>query len=230
MVKIILISLTIGIVASILKSIIKSNRYRKKTNRKYYRNIKYSKITGSKITENKENQNCSDYKNIKFNEDYDSLAKNEQKLEKMKQEYNQHYEQKVKLYENLKKVDKYVEKGKNYELQIMKFYQDKSYRVFPNGMNKGKKDAGIDLIAWKDDEVVLIQCKNHKKEIQQDQIRKFIGDCYLYENKNKDITKNKKIKRDFVSNSSADYGSKMFLNENQGIVNFLNIKANFSSI
>ena len=217
MIEIILISLAVGTVASILKSIIKSNKhYNKRNNRKYYKNTIYSK-------NNLKNDSKSNFKyELQINEPKDKITNYIET-----EEYNQYYQQKVKLYEHLKKDDNFIEKGKNYELQIKKFYENKNYRVYANGIKQGKKDAGIDLIAWKDAEVVLMQCKNHKKEIQQDQIRKFIGDCYLFENKYKEKIKHRKIKREFVSNSSADYGSKMFLNENQGIVNFLNIKANF---
>lgn len=217
MIEIILISLAVGTVASILKSIIKSNKhYNKRNDRKYYKNTIYSK-------NNLKNDSKSNFKyELQINEPKDKITNYIET-----EEYNQYYQQKVKLYEHLKKDDNYVEKGRNYELQIKKFYENKNYKVDTNGINKGKKDGGIDLIALKDNEIILIQCKNHQKEIEQDLIRKFIGDCYVFESKNKDITKNRKIKREFVSNSSADYGSKMFLNENTEIVNFLNIKANF---
>ena len=217
MIEIILISLAVGTVASILKSIIKSNKhYNKRNNRKYYKNTIYSK-------NNLKNDSKSNFKyELQINEPKDKITNYIET-----EEYNQYYQQKVKLYEHLKKDDNFIEKGKNYELQIKKFYENKNYKVDTNGINKGKKDGGIDLIALKDNEIILIQCKNHQKEIEQDLIRKFIGDCYVFESKNKDITKNRKIKREFVSNSSADYGSKMFLNENTEIVNFLNIKANF---
>lgn len=122
---------------------------------------------------------------------------------------------------NNRTSDKYkIQKGKEYENKIQKIYESIGYKVFPNGKVKGFKDGGIDLIAWADDEVVLIQCKNHEREIKQILLKKFYADAMSYERKNANIIKNRKITREFISNSALDYGAKMWLKENEGVINF----------
>jgi len=55
-----------------------------------------------------------------------------------------------------------VKKGKDYEEIIAKLFSCRGYTVEENGKNRGKKDGGIDLIASKPNETILIQCKNWK--------------------------------------------------------------------
>ena len=52
------------------------------------------------------------------------------------------------------------QKGEQYEEYIAKHYRTKNYYVIENGKNKGRKDGGIDLIAIKQNQLILIQCKN----------------------------------------------------------------------
>lgn len=52
------------------------------------------------------------------------------------------------------------QKGDKYELQISSLYKSKGYKVYQNGAINGVADGGIDLIAYKGDDAVLIQCKN----------------------------------------------------------------------
>ncbi len=73
------------------------------------------------------------------------------------------------------------QKGYNYELQIGKYYQKQGYKVYFKGINEGLKDQGIDLIAYKDNEALLIQCKNWEySQVKQEQLRIFLGDCTAY--------------------------------------------------
>jgi len=69
-----------------------------------------------------------------------------------------------------------VKKGKEYEDIIAKLFRCRGYIVEENGKDKGKKDGGIDLIAFKDNETVLIQCKNWKStskyKIRHDELKK----------------------------------------------------------
>ena len=51
-------------------------------------------------------------------------------------------------------------KGDEYEIYIAKHYRSLGYTVIEHGKEKGRKDGGIDLIAEKNDEVILIQCKD----------------------------------------------------------------------
>ncbi|MDL1957373.1 MAG: restriction endonuclease [Candidatus Desulfofervidus auxilii] len=69
-----------------------------------------------------------------------------------------------------------VKKGKEYEEIIAKLFSCRGYTLFENGKNKGKKDGGIDLVASKANETILIQCKNWKStskyKIRHDEIKK----------------------------------------------------------
>lgn len=53
-----------------------------------------------------------------------------------------------------------VDKGKEYEEYIAKYYERLGYYVWQHGKDKGVKDNGIDLIAKKGKEILFIQCKN----------------------------------------------------------------------
>lgn len=150
--------------------------------------------------------------------------------EKKEKEYNQYYEKKKDIYDYFEKAYRTKtlskkELGEQYEKQIGKYFEKMNFRIDYNGINNGIKDGGIDIIAWGFKKVLLIQCKNHKSQINQELLRKFIGDCKIYEENNKYKIKDKEIKRIFVSNSTADYGADRFLNENRNILEFLRIQA-----
>ena len=117
----------------------------------------------------------------------------------------------------------------NYEVIVMneeKEIKDLCGQILATWIiNNGKKDGGIDIIGWNSEKVLLIQCKNYRSQINQDLLRKFIGDCKIYEEKNKYKIKDREIKRIFASNSTADYGADRFLNENRNILEFLRIQA-----
>lgn len=53
-----------------------------------------------------------------------------------------------------------IEKGKEYEEFIAKYYEELGYYVWKHGKEKGREDNGIDLIAKKDKEIIFMQCKN----------------------------------------------------------------------
>lgn len=105
------------------------------------------------------------------------------------------------------------QKGYNYELQIGKYYQKQGYKVYFKGINEGLKDQGIDLIAYKDNEALLIQCKNWEySQVKQEQLRIFLGDCTAYLEQNHKIFAKKNVKRIFITSSkNIDYGVKKFL-------------------
>ena len=56
------------------------------------------------------------------------------------------------------------ELGKRYERYIGYLYEKDGYRVDYQGILKGKKDGGIDIIAIKKKEVLIIQCKRYGKD------------------------------------------------------------------
>ena len=148
-------------------------------------------------------------------------------IEKEKNQKSQNDEKLLDCYEKVYKTNYKTKKelGNEYELQIGRYFQSLNFKIYYNGINNGKKDGGIDIIGWNSEKVLLIQCKNYRSQINQDLLRKFIGDCKIYEEKNKYKIKDREIKRIFASNSTADYGANRFLNENRNILEFLRIQA-----
>lgn len=148
-------------------------------------------------------------------------------IEKENNQKLQNDEKLLNCYEKVYKTNYKTKKelGNEYELQIGRYFQSLNFKIYYNGINNGKKDGGIDIIGWNSEKVLLIQCKNHRSQINQDLLRKFIGDCKIYEEKNKYKIKDREIKRIFASNSTADYGANRFLNENRNILEFLRIQA-----
>lgn len=177
----------------------------------------------------KENKKYNDFID-KFEKD-DKKENNEINIEKENDEKSQQDQKLLDCYEKVYKTNYKTanqikkELGDKYELQIGEYFKSLNFKIYYNGINNGKKDGGIDIIAWSSNQVLLIQCKNHKEQIKQDFIRKFIGDCAIYENKHKDKIKNREVKRIFASNSTADYGATKFINENKNIIDFIRIKA-----
>jgi len=107
-----------------------------------------------------------------------------------------------------------IRKGKEYEYDVKCFFEEREYKVYPNGYINGLKDDGIDLIAYKDDEAVLAQCKNWINPPKQDIIKKFVADADLFINKNQSKFKNKRIRKIFFTSCrQMDYGAKIFLEE-----------------
>ena len=108
-------------------------------------------------------------------------------IEKEKNQKSQNDEKLLDCYEKVYKTNYKTKKelGNEYELQIGRYFKSLNFKIYYNGINNGKKDGGIDIIGWNSEKVLLIQCKNHRSQINQDLLRKFIGDCKIYEEKNK---------------------------------------------
>lgn len=108
------------------------------------------------------------------------------------------------------------QKGDKYELQIGKSYQKQGYKVYFKGINEGLRDKGIDLVAYKGKEALLIQCKNwERSQVKQEHLRIFLGDCTAYIEQNQKIFAKKNVRRVFVTScESVDYGVKKFIMEN----------------
>lgn len=99
--------------------------------------------------------------------------------------------------EEIYKLNK--QKGDEYEFFVANLYKDDGYKIYMNGYNKGVKDEGIDIIAHKGNEALLIQCKNWKNPPKQRDLKVFIADCDLYIQKNQKFLKNKKIRKIFAT-------------------------------
>lgn len=112
------------------------------------------------------------------------------------------------------------EKGTNYEFQIGEMFKNKGFKVYFNGVNHGKNDKGIDLIAHKNRTTILVQCKNWERtQVTQQELRIFLGDCTAFCNQNLEFLKNRHVKYLFVTSCPVlDYGVKKFLEENKNII------------
>jgi len=94
---------------------------------------------------------------------------------------------------NLRKAEQQrlnASKGVVYERHVGKAYEEKGYRVFYHGIEKGNKDSSIDLIAIKDNsKAVFVQCKNwmntDRSYITHKDLKAFFGETYLYLLKNR---------------------------------------------
>lgn len=152
----------------------------------------------------------------------------EEILKKPKKNYKQYfrsYDKKIfentGNFSNIQKEN--IEKGKKYEIQIAKYMVKKGYEVIQHGILKGKKDKGIDIIAYHKikQEYILIQCKNwEKSKIEQKHIKEFIGNCTLFLSKNSklDLANIRKI---FVTSyPKIDYGVKKLLEENKNEIEY----------
>ena len=131
-----------------------------------------------------------------------------------------------------KRLAKYKneEKGRNFEIFVGKYFERLGYKVYYNGIINGRKDEGIDLVAYNKNEVLLIQCKNwnenSKYKIKDKNIKEFIGNCYTFVKNNPKIM-NKKVKRLYIT--SADVFSKSanyFIEQNKDLIQKKILKVN----
>lgn len=111
-----------------------------------------------------------------------------------------------------------IKKGEAFEKYIGKKYENANKKVIYNGINKKKKDNGIDLIVEDENKIYLVQCKNwinmEWNKINQKDLRAFIGDCFIY------ITKfnvKKKVNFHFIVSDEnlLTESAKIFLEENK---------------
>lgn len=112
-------------------------------------------------------------------------------------------------------------KGFEYERQIARYFRNLGYKVDPRGIRLKKKDGGIDIICYKADEIILIQCKNYKYGVKQDVARKFLGDCFVYERANNLF----KVKRLIIAPSKPKRCFSLFLQDiGKNHLSFMQIK------
>ena len=104
------------------------------------------------------------------------------------------------------------QKGDEYEFFVANLYKDDGYKIYINGYNNGVKDEGIDIIAHKGNESLLIQCKNWKYPPKQKDLKVFVADCDLYIQNNQKFLKNKKIRKIFATSCmELDGGTGVYL-------------------
>ena len=88
-----------------------------------------------------------------------------------------------KIKHQKQKIDeKKIEDGKAFEKYVGEIYQKRGYEVDFRGLELGVKDGGIDLIAKRNGQIILIQCKNWKvkNSIEHNHIKEFYGNCNFY--------------------------------------------------
>lgn len=136
------------------------------------------------------------------------------------------YEKKIKkiaFEENRKeRYKKHLEnvsnKGKEFEEFVAGYYKLDGYKIELHGIKKGVKDKGIDIICEKDEEIILIQCKNWKEDskykINHEKLKAFVGCCTEYVNEHKLFDRNVKLKF-ITSNYILDESGKKFLEESK---------------
>jgi len=122
----------------------------------------------------------------------------------------------------------WIKKGKEYEKFVGKYFEKQGYFIKYNGIEKGKKDNSIDIIAMKKEEVIFIQCKNWKEngkyKISHKDIKAFIGDTHTFIKENSQY-KNYKIKRLFViSGKILDKSAYAYIKEHQDTIRYLLLK------
>ena len=127
------------------------------------------------------------------------------------QEENQKKEKnKIMYQENMKK-------GSDYEEFIANHFRSRGYDVIEHGKLKGKKDLGIDLIATKDGELNLIQCKNwsEKNKVKHNDLKEFLGNVTAFIEKNPELQYNRLKRLYIISNESLHNSAKHYLRENE---------------
>jgi hypothetical protein len=162
--------------------------------------------------------------NIKnyFNENnFESNLKNKDeeyknKYKNTKKEFKKYTNEEKKIY--AQKMKDLKEKGKEYEEFVAGYYKLDGYSIYLHGIKKGKKDKGIDIICTKDDELILIQCKNWKEnssyKIDHVILKAFVGSCTEYINEHRLF--DKKVKLKFItSNYILNESGKKFLEESK---------------
>ncbi|MBZ7985678.1 restriction endonuclease [Campylobacter sp. Cr9] len=190
-----------------------TNNKIKKNNFSFMNSPYYKRYDESKLTINTINEKCK------------RADKEENKISENEKEFNEKFYQSIKKSKESNINDYYIKKGQEYEYKIKCYFDSLGYNVYPNGYINGKKDKGIDLIAYKNNEVHLIQCKCYKNPPKQDLLRMFVGDCEIYIKNNQNKLNNKTIYKDFITScKEKDYGVIKFLEENKNLINYLIIK------
>jgi len=114
--------------------------------------------------------------------------------------------------------------GKEFEYYVSNKFKNEGYEVI-NNFEKKENDEGIDIIAKKGDELLLIQCKNWEKSvINHSDIKEFLGNCYLFLYKHKEYRRFKKVRRLYItSNSNLDSSARYLLKDYYPFVEYMQV-------
>lgn len=154
--------------------------------------------------------------NVYKEEKQEPFENNQNNINSNKRKFTPYTDDEKRAYaERMKELK---QKGREYEEFVAGYYKLDGYEVNLHGIKKGKKDKGIDIICTKDEELILIQCKNWKEDstykINHEKLKAFVGCCTEYVNEHKLFDKNVKLKF-ITSNNILDESGKKFLQESK---------------
>ena len=120
-----------------------------------------------------------------------------------------------------------IKQGKEFEYYVSDYFKKQGYEVI-NNFEKEREDEGIDIIAKKGEELLLIQCKNWEVPvISHKEIKEFLGNCYLFLYKHKEYRKFKRVRRLYItSQSNLDKSARYLLKDNYPFVEYIQIPFN----
>lgn len=121
-------------------------------------------------------------------------------------------------------VPNIVKQGKEFEYYVSNYFKEKGYEVI-NNFEKGQKDEGIDLIVKKDNELLLIQCKNWELSVVSHRdIKEFLGNCYMFLYRHIEYRRYRKVRRIYItSNSNLDKSAKYLIKDYYPFVEYIQI-------
>lgn len=140
-------------------------------------------------------------------------------------------------------LDRYIESrkkskwaiGRDYEMFIGHEYEQKGYKVIYTGITDRLEDKGRDLIAHKDNEILIIQCKNWSKykEIHENHICQLFGTTVQYNIENNSLFKATPV---FITSSTLSETALKFAEylgvqviQNKKLEEFPRIKCNINN-
>jgi hypothetical protein len=117
-----------------------------------------------------------------------------------------------------------IKQGKEFEYYVSDYFKKQGYEVI-NNFEKEKNDEGIDIIAKKGEELLLIQCKNWEiPVISHKEIKEFLGNCYLFLYNHVEYRRFKKVRRLYItSQSNLDKSARYLLKDNYPFVEYIQI-------
>jgi hypothetical protein len=139
--------------------------------------------------------------------------------------FNEKFESKIK-----KENESNIQKGKNFEWQIYNHFNNLGYQVENRSAKYKKYDAGIDILAKKEDIYYLIQCKNFSPttKIKHKLIKEFNSNCIDFINKNSNKLNNENTKFLFIISNyeSLEKCALHYINDNNNKCEYMEIKYN----
>lgn len=171
----------------------------------------------------KENEKVINEKELKLYEGRNYYKKLQRENKELKEQIENKIKNNTNLENKIIELEKKIksttnkEKGLDYEIFVAKKYIEKGYEVILYGVLNGRVDYGIDLIAKKENETILIQCKNWQMEqsINQEKVLSYYGRFKRYIDENALDIENTKLR--FITPDSKIFKTsaiKIFQDEN----------------